>query len=175
MFNTQACCAYDRKRNKAIAFSILFVVLGAFLYFFVHEFSHLGAMLICNGEFKSISFGIASSVSGYVDPMHITFIALSSIFVPLLITCILMTSKHYLANSFCSGFTMGTLCSTLFGLVGILLITDEATRKTYDVIYALDYSDSKAAVLVMVVFAFIMSCLAICVSVNKITNYISDI
>lgn len=143
------------KMNRKIIVSIFFALLGLVLNLLIHEGSHFLFLNICNGNFVDGSFVTESFISGYVDVKYIPLVALSSIFVPLTISCILVFVKQLYVQIFCCAFTISTFMNSLLGLIMNFFEKNTATRGTYDVLLAADYSNNSVFVL-FITFAFLV-------------------
>jgi len=140
---------------KKVLISIFCLVSGLVLNLFIHEGSHFLFLNICNGNFVDGGFGTESFVSGYVDVKYIPLVALSSIFVPLTISCILVFIKQLYVQIFCCAFTISTFMNSLLGLIMNFFEKNTATRGTYDVLLAADYSNNSVFIL-FITFVFLV-------------------
>lgn len=140
---------------KKVLISIFCLISGLVLNLFIHEGSHFLFLNICNGNFVDGGFGAESFVSGYVDVKYIPLVALSSIFVPLTISCVLVFAKQLYIQIFCCAFTISTFMNSLLGLIMNFFEKNTATRGTYDVLLAADYSNNSVFVL-FITFVFLM-------------------
>lgn len=139
---------------KKILISIFCLIAGLVLNLLIHEGSHFLFLNVCNGNFVGANFGAESFVSGYVDVKYVPLIALSSIFVPLSISCVLAFIKQLYVQIFCCAFTVSTFMNSLLGLIMNFVEKNTAVRETYDVLLAADYSNSSILIFA-IVFVFL--------------------
>jgi hypothetical protein len=145
------------------------VVISVAIYFIVHEFSHLATMLLCNGTFQDMHFGVTSFVSGYVDQQHVWIIAISSLIIPLLLSTILFFIKNIYVKFFVLGFTWPSLINSALGLFAIWFIKD-STRNTYDVALAYDSTKMPIVIVVTALIGALYSAMLVCISFVQIVK-----
>ena len=141
---------------KKALISIFCLISVLVLNLFVHEGSHFLFLNICNGNFVNGSFGTESFISGYVDMKYIPLVALSSIFVPLTISFVLVFVKQLYVQIFCCAFTISTFMNSLLGLIMNFFEKNTATRGTYDVLLVADYSNNSVFIL-FITFVFLVA------------------
>ena len=155
---------------KKVLISIFCLILGLVLNLFIHEGSHFLFLNICNGNFVDGSFGTESFISGYVDVKYISLVALSSIFVPLIISCILVFVKQLYVQIFCCAFTVSTFMNCFLGFIMNFFEKNTATRGTYDVLLAADYSNNSVFVLFITFVFLIVSIIVIGFNMKQIVD-----
>lgn len=155
---------------KKVLISIFCLISGLVLNLFVHEGSHFLFLNICNGNFVNGSFGAESFISGYVDMKYISLVALSSIFVPLTISFVLVFVKQLYVQIFCCAFTISTFMNSLLGLIMNFFEKNTATRETYDVLLAADYSNNSVFVLFITFVFLIVSGIVIGFNIKRIVD-----
>ena len=159
--------------KRKIAISIICIFVGLMLNLVIHECSHLLFLKIFDGDFENISIGTTSFVTGYIEPKHITIVALSSIFVPLTISCILAFVKQLYVEIFCCSFTISTFMNSFLGLIVNFFEKEMATRQTFDVLLAADNANYPIIVY-MVTFVFmLLSSFIIGLSMKRIVENFS--
>lgn len=155
---------------KKVLISIFCLISGLVLNLFIHEGSHFLFLNICNGNFVDGSFGTKSFISGYVDAKCIPLVALSSIFVPLTISCVLAFAKQLYAQIFCCAFTVSTFMNCFLGFIMNFFEKNTATRGTYDVLLAADYSNNSVFVLFITFVFLIVSGVVIGFNMKRIVD-----
>ena len=105
----------------------------------LHEVSHLLLLYICGGTCTGGSLGAENFISGYVEQQYIPIIALSSTFIPLIISIILSFFKGFYLKMFCTALTIPTLVNTIINAVYHFTIP-ESERAFYDTLLAMDTS-----------------------------------
>lgn len=156
--------------KKKIIVSIFFALLGLLLNLLIHEGSHLLFINICNGNFVEGSLGTESFIAGYINTKFVPIISLSSIFVPLTISCILFFIKQLYVQVFCCTFTVSTFVNSLLGLIMNFFEKNTATRGTYDVLLAADYSNNSVFVLFITFVFLVVSGIVIGFNMKRIIN-----
>ena len=147
---------------SVIAFSIV-------LYFIIHEFSHLVTMLLCNGVFNNMHFGLTSFVSGYVDQQYVWIVAISSLIIPLLFSTVLFFIKNIYVKFFVLGFTWPSMMNSALGLFAIWFIND-STRQTYDIALAYDFAQMPVIIIVVSIVGALYSAALSGISFIKIVK-----
>ena len=143
--------------KKKILISLIITILGLVLTFVVHELSHCFVLELMGGTTESISIGIKNYVVGYIPPGKISVVALSSIFIPLTISCVLVFIKQLYVQIFCGVFTVSPLIHCLFGIIINIVEKDIAKRATYDVVLAIDNAIHPMGIWVFVLFCLILA------------------
>lgn len=146
-----------RKNNNffLITLTIFFISLGAIVNLIVHELSHLVVLLFCNGEVNSLSIGISSFVSGYVEQKHIAIIAMSSVIIPAVITLIISYFRQYYLCCFSCGFIIPTIINSTLGLFAVFFVKD-GTRFTYDIALAFDNVNAQWMIVILTILILLI-------------------
>lgn len=140
--------------------SIFCLISGLVLNLFIHEGSHFLFLNICNGNFVDGSFGTESFISGYVDVKYI----------PLTISCILVFVKQLYVQIFCCAFTVSTFMNCFLGFIMNFFEKNTATRGTYDVLLAADYSNNSVFVLFITFVFLVVSGIVIGFNMKRIVD-----
>lgn len=137
---------------------ILFLnALGITVNFIIHELSHLLVLYICSGQATEVSFGSNNFVAGYIPYQYISIVALSSIYIPLAISCMLVFVKQLHVQVFCGAFTLPSIISILFAVIANFTNQSQSERATYDLLLAVDNSQIPILVWSISILMFILS------------------
>lgn len=150
----------DKTKNniaKDIIILLFLNFLGIVVNLIVHELSHLLVLYICNGQATELSVGTNNFVAGYVPYQYISVVSLSSIYVPLAISCILTCIKQLYVQIFCGAFTLPSIISILFAVIANFTNQSQSERATYDLLLAVDNSQIPILVWSISILMFILS------------------
>ena len=158
----------DRNLIKDLIKTIIFMFVGFVVALLLHELSHLFVLLLCNGQLVDFRVGSQNFVSGYIDPKYVSFVALSSIIIPSLLSAIFIFVK----STKLASINISVAIHCIINIVGgLICITTDTMDLSWDLVLAYNYSNQILSICVAIIF-LIINIVNLLLSMRKIiTNF----
>ena len=103
-------------KKSVLCIGIILMFIGVAVNLVIHELSHLLMLVVLGGEVHQISIGMESFVSGIIDGKFVPWVAMSSIYVPMAISLVLLLIKNRYVAFFNAGFFVSVIVNLFMGV-----------------------------------------------------------